>query len=128
MAVRTQVNGCRTKNSTTWGNNGDIVYTGATRPRELRTEYFTPSPKQILKISVWGCGHSKCRYYRTRRPGLSLKTYKKTSSSMAQASCFVFQLEFSTSFHLPHNDEGTALAVDFMTMVNSRVHAVCCSS
>ena len=42
MAVRTQVNGCRTKNSTTWGNNGDIVYAGATRPGELRTEYFTP--------------------------------------------------------------------------------------
>lgn len=57
---------------------------------------------------------------RTRMPGSSLKTYKKTSITafIHSASTFLcLQLEFST-FHLTLNNEGTVLAVDFTTMVN----------
>lgn len=57
---------------------------------------------------------------RKRIPGPSLKTYKKASlvsSSIAQAPCFVFKLEFLT-FHSTLSNEGTLLAGHVMTMVN----------
>ena len=46
IAVRTQMNGCRTKNSTTWGNNGDILY----RRNYVQSTDFNPSSERILNI------------------------------------------------------------------------------
>jgi hypothetical protein len=73
VAVRTYEKGCRTKKSSaTWGNNGDMLYTGLLR---IYVQIFVCHQKKFLPGTA-GAANAVVTT-RIQVPGSSLKTYKR---------------------------------------------------